>query len=167
MDGHRRGRIAVTSGEIADALAAYQAGLEAEIALLRQLQMLSDDQRTASRAQDLVRVERVGDERERLMAAVVRIEHEIAPIRLRIAEHRQQACASPAFPEVAELHRTARELVAGIMTSDGETLGVLRDADLARRLASGVVDAGEQTLAAYRRVVTPALNAPTLVNRRG
>jgi hypothetical protein len=46
-------------------------------------------------------------------------------------------------------------------------LQALRNAEHARRLAAQTLEQGESTLAAYRRVVTPALESATLVNRRG
>ena len=46
-------------------------------------------------------------------------------------------------------------------------MAALRDAEAARRLASQALEAGEHTLAAYRRVVSPDFTVPSLVDKRG
>lgn len=53
-----------------------------------------------------------------------------------------------------------------ILGADEQTVRALRDANLARRAAAQVLEQGEATLAAYRRVVTPS-SSPTLVSFRG
>ena len=68
---------------------------------------------------------------------------------------------------VAALHRTAGDVVNGIMQADQETMAALREAEAARRIASQAIEAGEHTLAAYRRVISPAPSGPSLVDRHG
>jgi hypothetical protein len=43
----------------------------------------------------------------------------------------------------------------------------LREAEIARRFAAQAIEAGENTLAAYRRVVAPPLASASLLNKRG
>ncbi len=157
----------MTPDEIEQTLISYAAGLEAELRLLRHLQRLADIQHAASREPNLDSINRLNDERERLMASLVKIEYEIKPLRLAIHDHRQQAVRVAGFDHVAGLHRQAAELVAAIMASDQKTKEALREAEIARRYAAQTLEMGEATLAAYRRVVMPEIVSAALVNRRG
>ena len=47
------------------------------------------------------------------------------------------------------------------------TLAELKSAEIARRTSAQTVETGEATLAAYRRVLTPALGSSGLINRHG
>jgi hypothetical protein len=157
----------VTRNELAAALPDYLAGIEAELSLLRQLRQLAYAQHDASRTRDLGDVNRSGDARERLMAALVSLEHELKPIRLAIAAQREDAETLDGFQAIVALHQTAAAIVADILQADRNTLAELRSAELARRTSAQAVETGEATLAAYRRVLTPALGSTGLVNRRG
>jgi hypothetical protein len=46
-------------------------------------------------------------------------------------------------------------------------MAALREAEIARRTASQAIEAGEHTLAAYRRVISPSVSGPSLVDRHG
>jgi hypothetical protein len=46
-------------------------------------------------------------------------------------------------------------------------MAALRDAEAARRFAAQAIDAGETTLAAYRRVVAPPPASAAIVDERG
>jgi hypothetical protein len=157
----------MTDDQLAQALAAYAAGLDAETALLERLHALSSAQRDASAGNDLDALNTVADERDRLLATLVQLEHDLKPTRQVIALHRVQATRLPQFGSVSTRHRAAAELVAAIMASDEQTLAALRQAESARRFAAQAIEAGEHTLAAYRRVVTPALSSASLLDRRG
>ena len=132
----------------AHALAAYAAGLEAEISLLTQQDALSDD-------------------RERLLGHLVRVEHDLKPIRATIAAERMRATRHPQFAAVSRRHQEAAELVSRIITADEQTLAGLREAETARRFIAQAIEAGGQTLAAYRKVVTPTVSSAALIDRRG
>ena len=157
----------MTTDELARHLSSYAAGLEAELSLLRQIQRLSHAQREAGRTHDIGRLNAVADERDRLMRGLVHVEHEIRDARQVLSEHRSQSATLEGYDDVVALHRTAGTLVAGIIASDGETMEALRDAEVARRVASQTLEAGENTLAAYRRVVSPDITTPSLVDKRG
>ena len=58
-------------------------------------------------------------------------------------------------------------MVAKILGEDRTTLDALADAERARRLAAQTIEAGEATLAAYRRVILPSPGSAGLVSRRG
>ena len=157
----------MTTDELAVALPAYTAGIEAELALLGNLRRLAEQQRDASESRNLAEVNRAGDERERIMAALARLEHELKPIRLEIAAMQNEAKKLDGFEAISALHRTAASLVVEILQADENTLAQLKLAELTRRTIAQSVENGEPTLAAYRRVLTPALGSGGLIDRRG
>jgi hypothetical protein len=148
-------------------LAIYGPGLEAEVALLQQLQRLALAQHDATGLQDVRQLALISQERDRLMAALVKIEHELRPAREALARHREDAASLDGFSDVVALHRVAQDLVTAIVHSDQDTIHALQDAEVARRLAAETVGTAGSTLAAYRRVVAPPLMGSGLVDRRG
>ncbi len=157
----------MTDAELAQSLATYGAGLQAEIALLHQLEALALSQREYSARNDLDALTRVGDQRGRVTAALVQIEHELKPAREAIAAHLAQARRFAVFSEVLKRHRMAGDLVARILESDRELLQQLQAAEQARREAAQAIETGEVTLNAYRRVLAPSVSSVGLINRRG
>lgn len=144
----------------------YRAGLEAEIVILHRLEETSLRQREATTVHDLSALNRASDDRDGLMAALVRIEEQLREIRRTLSAAREEARQLPGYQEAAALHREAIGLVSGILRRDDESIGVLAAAELARRDQARAVEQGETTLAAYRRVMT-AVPGATLVDRRG
>lgn len=157
----------MTVVELGDALAEYRAGLEGELALLHQLDRVSASASEAERTDRLTGFAAVADERERLMASLVSLEHQLRPLRESLASHRERLQRLPSFAAVAALHRQAGDLVARILAADSQSLTALREAELARRFAATAIERGEATLAAYRRVVAPHQDGARIVNRRG
>jgi hypothetical protein len=157
----------VTRDALEDAVRTYAAGLEAELTLLGQLQRLATAQREATNTNELDRMTKIGEERERVLASLVAIEHEIRSIRTLLADTREQVAALDGFARVVALHRTAGSLVQAIVSSDEETMQALREAELARRLTAAAIELGDNTLAAYRRVIAPPLTAASLLDRHG
>jgi hypothetical protein len=156
----------MTPAELGHALQEYRAGLEAELALLHQLERVSTAGVDPRQSDDLTSTARA-DERERLMASLVSLEHQLRPLREALAPHRDSLRALPLFGPVAALHHEAGDLVARILAADSRSLEALRAAELARRSAATSVERGEATLAAYRRVVAPHHDGARIVNRRG
>jgi len=148
-------------------LSVYGPGLEAEVALLRHLQRLAVAQREASETRDFSGLSQFTQERDRIMEALVKIEHELRPARLALASHREEAVALTGFDQVSELHHTAADLVATIVHSDQDTLKALQHAEVARRSAAASVGAAGTTVAAYRRAVAPPITGAGLVDRVG
>src|SRR5215218_4654896 len=151
--------------ELAPLVTQYHSGLEAEMAIHRRIDALSREQREISRSGSLAQLVPVTEERDRLMAALVQIEHGLKPIRVQLAEARVQLSGLTEFKDVAALHREAADLASAILTADQHSVEALKEAELARRSAAQALEQGESTLAAYRRVVAPAAS-PALVNRR-
>lgn len=157
----------MTEANLEQCLATYGAGLQAELALLHQLEPLALAQRAASERNDLEELTRIGEARARFMTALVQMEHELKPVRETLAMHLPAARRLAAFPDVLSRHRLAGEMIDRIMASDREVLQQLQDAERARREAAQSLESGEATLAAYRRVLTPRIESVGLVNRRG
>lgn len=148
-------------------VAEYRAGLDAELALLRQLDSLSSRQHEATLAGDYAALRRVHEARGTVMGNLVAVEHELKPLRARLAEQRSLLQRMPEFQSVATLHREAADMVTRIISSDHESLHALQEAEQARRAAAEATERGETTLQAYRRVIAPTASNATLVNRRG
>jgi hypothetical protein len=157
----------MNSQDLPPLVAQYRAGLEAEMTLLHRLEHLAAQQRETSEQGNLEALAAVSDQRDRVMAGLVTIEHELKPIRMALLEYRRSLEDIEEFQDVAALHRTAAEMVERIVTQDRNSLDALKEAELARRFAARALGQGESTLAAYRRVVRPAIAGPNLVNRKG
>ena len=157
----------MTEGDLLQLVAHYGAGLEAEMKLLHRLEGLAAQQREASQRGDLEALAAVSDQRDRVMAGLVRIEHELKPVRTTLLEHRRQLDVLVEFEAVAALHHSAALLVERILSDDRDSMEALKQAEQARRFAAHAIEQGESTLAAYRRVVAPPLAGASLVNRKG
>ena len=157
----------MTSADLDEVLLEYRAGLEAEMALLHRLERLDTSRHDAASHEGVIELAALADERDKVMAALVSIEHTLKPLRAQLADARSTRHGDAAFQAVAALHQRAADLVARIVTTDSQSLQALRDAEDARRFAAEAMEKGESTLAAYRRVVAPPLDGARIVNRRG
>jgi hypothetical protein len=157
----------VTDLELTPLVEQYRAGLDAELMLLHRLQAIAVDQRRASETGSVTEMQATVDHRDRVMATLVTLEHELKGVRQQLLKFRQYLAEMPAFHEIVALHRQAADLVADIVAVDQDSVQALKNAEHARHLAAQTLEQGESTLTAYRRVVTPALESATLVNRRG
>jgi len=157
----------VTHHELLPLVEQYRAGLDAELMLLHRLQAIAVDQRRASETGSTTEMQATVDDRDRVMATLVTVEHELKGVRQQMLKYREDLATLPAFEEIVGLHRQAAYLVADIMSVDQDSGQALRNAEQARHIAAQALEQGESTLAAYRRVVAPTLASATLVNRRG
>jgi hypothetical protein len=157
----------VNNAELATAIAQYRAGLEAEIALLRQLQAIAGRQRQGTANRDFDQFAIDSDARERLTRTLVTVEDGLRAIRDALSHGRPALLGHPSYQHVLALRRVAADLVAAILATDQESLKALSDAELARRAAVASLERGEETLAAYRKVIAPPLSSATLLDRRG
>jgi hypothetical protein len=156
----------MTNDDLSAALAQYKAGLEAEVALLQQLDAVAARQRHMTETRDLDRLAVESDERDSLMRGLITVEETLRPVRACLQTHKQKASALPGYAQVAELRETATTLVQRILASDQDSMKSLADAELARRAALASLEKGETTLAAYRKVLAPTDGA-TLLDLRG
>ena len=156
----------MTLEELQPVIEQYRAGLEAEMSLLRRLRALAaaEHQEAALLGEALTNIV---DQRDTVMASLVAIESQLKPLRTTLVAHREPLAEVPEFLAVSALHKDAAALVASIVGADHESLMALQQAETTRQFAAATVEKGENTLAAYRRVVTPRLAQATLVNRRG
>lgn len=157
----------MTPEALARLIEQYRAGLEAEMAILRQLEGVSTAQGALATGGDFGGFSSSADERDRMMQGLVAIEADLRVVRKQISEHRAAASQMPGFGEVAKLHRDAAHLVGRIIGTDEQSIAALADAELARRSAVAGIDRGETTLAAYRRVLAPPLASAKLVDKIG
>jgi hypothetical protein len=157
----------MTRPDLPQLVAQYRQGLEAEVALLHRLQALAARQRETSEAGDLEALGVVSDERDQVMAGLVRIEHEMKPVRAVLLEHRPALDRIDGFFDAAALHHAAASLIEWIVNEDRNSLEALKQAEQARQFAAHAIEQGESTLAAYRRVVAPPVTGSSLVNRKG
>jgi hypothetical protein len=157
----------MTPQELTPLVAQYRAGLEAEMTLLHRLEVLATRQRDTSEQGDLETLSEVSDQRDRVMAGLVTIEHELKPVRMKLLEYRKALDSIAEFRDVAHLHESAALLIERIVSDDRSSLAALKQAELARRFAAKAVEQGESTLTAYRRVVSPPLSGAALFNRKG
>ena len=145
----------------------YRAGLDAELMLLHRLQALSIEQRRVSQTGSIADIQSTIDDRDRVLATLVKVEHELKGLRQVLAAGREWLVDLPGFQEIVERHKEAADLVADIIGVDRDSIEALKEAEQARRVAAQSLEQGESTLAAYRRVVSPDLKPATLLNRRG
>lgn len=157
----------MTRDALPQLVAQYRAGLEAEMALLRRLEIIAAEQRRASEAGDMDALSAATDQRDTVMAGLVRIEHELKPVRKVLHENRRTLEPLPEFREVRTLHHTAATLVDRVVNEDRSSLDALKQAERARRFAAQALEQGESTLAAYRRVVAPEVPGASLLDRKG
>ena len=153
--------------ELASALEQYRAGLEAQIALLRQLHAVAGRQRDGTATRDFEQLAIESDARDRLTRSLVNIEQGLRTIRESLIRGRADILSLPAYREAMALRQTAADVVAEILATDQESMKALSDAELARRAAVSSLERGETTLAAYRKIIAPPVSGSTLFNRRG
>jgi hypothetical protein len=156
----------VTQVDLEALIEHYRAGLEAEIVLLRRLELVSESQGEASATPDFEKLNQTAEVRDRLTSALVSIEDGLRDVRRRLSDAREEARQLPGYAEAVALHHEAVTLVTKILGSDRASLESLASAELVRRDSLRAIEQGETTLSAYRKVVSLSPSA-TLVNRRG
>ena len=157
----------MTSEPLASLLEEYEAGLHAELQLLAELEALALRQRDTTLARDYDAFNREAETRERVTRGLLTIEAGLRPVRERLAARRDEASTLPHYGRVLARHQAAEALVTRILGMDRESLKVMTEAESARKLALAGIEHGEMTLAAYRRVLAPAVSSATLFNTRG
>lgn len=153
--------------ELGELIEQYHAGIDAELAVLRQLAQIATRQHAVSTARDFDALADETDTRERLTRTVVAIEEGLRGLRRQLAGRRREAEQLSEFHDALVAHREAADLIARILSTDQQSLKALADAELARRAALSTLERGEATLAAYRKVLTPPVASATLMNRQG
>ncbi len=145
----------------------YRAGLEAEIALLRQLDTIAVRQRDVTETRDFEQLAAESDVRDRLTLTLVTIEKGVREVREALNASKITLNRFEVYQQVVALRHTAAQLVQRILKIDHDSMKSLGDAELARRAALASLERGETTLAAYRRVIAPPVSSAALFDRRG
>ena len=153
--------------DLATALADYRTGMDAELPILAQLESIATRQQALPHPPPADALTSLGVEREQQLSALSGLEQQLEPLRAIVASQLDLARTLPGFAGVAERHRRAAEHVATIMRLDAESLAALQRADQERRAAAQNLEAGEVTLAAYRRVLQQPAPSAGLFNERG
>jgi hypothetical protein len=153
--------------QLDDVLAAYAAGLAAEIELLRKVDALAREQRDAWANNQLAGLGALATRRAQLMTELATTEDRIAPFRDHILARLAAAREAPAFAAAEARSQEAQALVRRLVENDRSFLSDLETTLEERRREVHTLDAGGATLAAYRRVVAPAPASANLVDQRG
>ncbi len=153
--------------DLATALADYRTGLDAELQQLAALDSVASRQRALPHPPGAAELTALGTEREQHLAALLALEAQLVPLRQHIAAHLDEARDLPGFDGVADRHRRVADLVTRIMQLDAESLEALQRADQDRRAAAQSIEAGEATLAAYRRILQQPQQSAGLFTQRG
>lgn len=156
----------MTSG-LAGALETYRQGLERELPLLDALARLASSQRAASLDRDAARLEALTLERGGLVQELMRLDDELRGQRAELAAQLDVARTLDGFDAVSELHQRAARQLDAVLRCDRETCATLECDSRLRRLVVQELEAGEATLAAYRKVLSPATPRSGLFDRRG
>jgi hypothetical protein len=153
--------------DLATALADYRTGMDAQLQVLAQLESIATRQHALPHPPPAEALTSLGLEREQQLSALSGLEQRLKPLRALVAAQLDRARTLPGFAGVAERDRRAAEYVATIMRLDAESLQVLERANEERRAAAQNLEAGEVTLAVYRRVLQQPQPSAGLFNERG
>jgi hypothetical protein len=153
--------------QLDDALAAYAAGLAAEIELLQKVDALAREQRDAWANNQIAGLGALATRRAQLMTELAAAEDRIAPFRDHILARLAVARQAPAFAAAEARSQEAQALVRRLVDNDRSFLTDLETTLEERRREVHTLEAGGATLAAYRRVVAPAPASAKLVDQRG
>jgi hypothetical protein len=157
-----------TGGHAEDAaLALYVDRLDRQLALLRELATLSAVQHAAARDGDAEALGSATASREGVVRELLDLDRDIEPARARFLPQDLDHTSPESAEPIVARHQEVRALVDVILDTDQSTLRALERTEASRRSAAQVIEAGEATLAAYRKVVAPPPTAAGLVDRRG
>lgn len=146
---------------------AYTAGLDAEIALLQQVEALAAEQRAAWTGDELLPLGALATRRAALMHELATVETRIAPLRDRLQADLERALRTPGYPTAETRRQEAQMLIYRLLAADRKLLTDLETSLESRRREAHDLDTGNATLAAYRRVVEPTLASAGLFDQRG
>jgi hypothetical protein len=146
---------------------AYTAGLDAEIALLHQVEALAGEQRAVWARDELLPLGPLATRRAALMHELAAVEGRIAPLRDRLRGDLERAMRTPGYGAAETRREEARTLAHRLLAADRKLLTDLETLVASRRQEAHDLDTGNATLAAYRRVVVPTVDSAGLFDQRG
>ncbi len=150
-----------------EVVVAYTAGLDAEIALLHQVEALAAEQRAVLARDELLPLGALATRRAALMHELAAVEGRIAPLRDRLRGDLERAIRTPGYGAAETRREEAQTLIYRLLAADRTLLTDLEASLASRRREAHDLDTGNATLAAYRRVVEPTLASAGLFDQRG
>jgi hypothetical protein len=150
-----------------DIVLAYTAGLDAEIALLQQVEALAAEQRAVWARDELLPLGALATRRAALMHDLAAVEARIAPLQERLRSDLERALRTPGYGAAEARRQDAQTLIYRLMAADRKLLTDLETSLESRRRDSHDLDTGNATLAAYRRVVVPTVVSAAVFDQRG
>jgi hypothetical protein len=151
----------------AEVVAAYTAGLDAQLGLLRQVEALAAEQRGAWLRDELLPLGSLATRRAAVMHELAAVEARIAPLLDRLRTDLERALRTPGYDAAEARRQETRTAIFRLMAADRKFLTDLEASLDVRRREAHALDTGNATLAAYRRVVVPAVASAGLVDQRG
>ena len=124
-------------------LGQYRTALEAQIALLHQLEAAASRQHETTEARNFEQLAEESDRRDRLTRSLLAIEEGLSVVRRALAASRAEVESLDEFHAVVALRRTASDLVARILATDRESMKVLADAELAAGVEARITERRE------------------------
>ncbi len=146
---------------------AYTAGLDAEIALLQQVEALAAEQRAAWARDELLPLGALATRRAALMHDLAATEARIAPLRDRLRTDPDRARRCPGYAAADARVIEVQTLIQRLMQADRAFLTDLESTLESRRREAHDLDTGGHTLAAYRRIVVPDVESAGFFDRLG
>ncbi|MEO5821995.1 MAG: hypothetical protein ABIT71_15945 [Vicinamibacteraceae bacterium] len=150
-----------------ETLLAYTAGLEAEIAILHQVEALAAEQREVWTRNELLPLGPLATRRAALMHDLAAVEARIAPLHDRLRTELERASSTPGYAAVEARRQEAQALIHRLMAEDRKFLTDLETSLVSRRREAHDLETGNATLAAYRRVVVPTVASAGIFDQRG
>lgn len=146
---------------------AYTAGLDAEIAILQEVEALAAEQRAVWARDELLPLAALATRRAALMHDLAAVEARIVPLRHRLDHDLERALRTPGYAAAETRRQEAQTVIYRLMTADRKFLADLETSLESRRRDAHDLDTGNATLAAYRRVVVPTVASAGLFDQRG
>jgi hypothetical protein len=153
--------------ELRETLGEYRRALETQVMFLDAIHRLASAQHAAAARQDAPALTACSTERAQTMAALDALEREQQDRRAFVTAHLPLAETLDEFTAVQRLHRMAEGTIGEILSRDAETRRSLEQSESARRSAAHILDAGEATLAAYRKTLAHTSPRSGIVDRHG
>ncbi len=150
-----------------EAVLAYTAGLDAQIALLQQVEALAAEQRAVWARDELLPLGALATRRAVLMHELAAVEARVAPLRHRLRSDLERALGTPGYGAAEARRQDAQTLISRLMAADRTFLTDLETSLVSRRREAHDLETGGATLAAYRRVVVPDIASAGLFDTRG
>jgi hypothetical protein len=154
------------TSDLAGTLDVYRRGLEAQIALLETLVAAAGAQQDACQRVDAAALLDASLIRQKTMDALFELEASQRPVRDHLVQNLAAVQRLQGFAAVSALHRKGQVCLAELDTRDQSTIANLQQSDASRRASALTLDAGEATLAAYRRILS-VQSRSSIVDSRG